>query len=77
VEAYTAWVQEQRQESVLLMTTRQLPISERGRKRFALRLTQWFWLSLGILEGLIGLRVMLKRKSSSYRHCVNSLERAD
>jgi len=35
-------------------------ISDRERKMFVLKLTQWIWLSLGLLEGLIGLRVLLK-----------------
>ena len=42
------------------MAPQQLPISDRGRHRFALRLTHWIWLIFGILEGLIGLRVLLK-----------------
>jgi uncharacterized protein YggT (Ycf19 family) len=42
------------------MVPQQMPISDRGRQRFALRLTHWLWLILGILEGVIGLRVSLK-----------------
>ncbi len=35
-------------------------ISDRERNLFVLKLTQWIWLIFGILEGLIGLRVLLK-----------------
>lgn len=48
------------QRESMKVTAQPYPISILGRKRFALRLTHWIWLILGILEGLIGLRVLLK-----------------
>jgi hypothetical protein len=42
------------------MASRPEIISERERNLFVLKLTQWIWLFFGILEGLIGLRVLLK-----------------
>jgi uncharacterized protein YggT (Ycf19 family) len=48
------------QREGIKMTARPYPLSVLGRQRFALRLTHWIWFILGILEGLIGLRVLLR-----------------
>ncbi len=42
------------------MAQREQLVIDRERKLFALRLSQWIWLIFGILEGLIGLRILLK-----------------